>query len=310
MTEKKEPLIPIEYAKAFFDEDEKEELELYWYFISKEGRKSSKLLNQKTLTTKDTEQAYRLINHWGSEGLIDDEREAESMQWRKMSLIDIVWIRVIVEMRKFGLPLDKIKYAKKQLWYSPPYTKGKCPFFEVAVARTICMKKETFILVFPDGNAYPISKESLDARNRCSVIDSYISINLNRVIQDIFKGRNFDFYPKATGFTLTEDELNLINDVRKGNFESIRIRLKGGEIEMIEATESIDAQKRIVEILSDADFQNIEVKKKDGKIVSIKRTVKKKPASKATGRTRASSTEPLRSSDKPKSEAVHSNAHG
>jgi hypothetical protein len=307
---KKEPAIPIEYVKSLFDEDEHEEMELYWYFVSDKGRGTSKLLNQKTLTIKDTDQTYRIINHWSSEGLIDDDREQDSKQWRKMSIIDIAWIRIIVEMRKFGLPLDKIKYAKKQLWFSPDYTKGKCPFFEVAVWRTVCLKRETFILVFPDGNAYPISKESLDARNRCSVIDSYISINLNRVVQDIFKDRNFDFYPKTTGFTLTEEELNLINDVRKGNFESIRIRLKGGEIEMIEATEKIDAQKRIVEILSDADFQDIEVKKKDGKIVSIRRTVKKKPASKATGRTRASSTEPLRPSDKPKSNAVHSNAHG
>lgn len=306
---KKEPVIPIEYAKAFLEEDEKEELELYYHFTSEKGREASNMLNLKNATIKDTDQTYRIINHWSSEGLIDDDREKDSKQWRKMSIIDIVWIRVITEMRKFGLPLDKIKYAKKQLWDSPSYTKGKCPFFEWAVARVICRKLETHILVFPDGNAYPISKESLDARNRCSFLDSYVSINLNNLIMDIFKGR--DFYPKSVGYTLSEDELNLINDVRKGNYESIRIRMKDGEIELIEATESTNAQKRIIEILSEADFQDIEVKQRDGKIVSIKRTVQKKPASKATGQTRAPSfTEPLRSSGKPKSNAVHSNAHG
>lgn len=309
MTEKKEPLIPVEYAKAFFEEDEKEEMEMFYHFASEKGRAASKMLNLKNATIKDTDQTYRIINHWSSEGLIDDDREEDSKQWRKLSIIDIVWIRVISEMRKFGLPLDKIKYAKKQLWYSPPYAEGKCPFFEWAVARVTCMKKETFIVVFADGNAYPISKESLDARNRCSFLDSYISINLNNLVMDIFKGR--DFYPTATGYVLTEDELNLISDVRKGNYESIRIRMKGGQIELIEATESTNAQKRIIEILSEAAFQDILVKQRGGKITSIKRTVQKKPASKATGKTRApSSTEPLRSSDKPKSNAVHSNAHG
>jgi len=303
----KEPTIPIEYAKAFFEEDEKEELELYYHFASKKGKEASKMLNLKNATIKDTDQTYRVINHWSSEGLIEDDREKDSKQWRKMSIIDIVWIRIIAEMRKFGLPLDKIKYAKKQLWFSPEYTEGKVPFFEWAVARVICRKLETYILVFADGNAYPISKESLDARNRCSFLDCYISINLNNLVMDIFKDK--DFYPHAAGFTLTEDELSLINDIRKGNFESIRIRLKDGKIEMIEATESINAQKRIIEILNDADFQDIEVKKKDGKIVSIKRTVKTKTASKATENLRASSTAPLRPSEKPKSKAVHSNAH-
>lgn len=150
----------------------------------------------------------------------------------------------------------------------------------------------------------------LDVNHRFFDIENYICINLNRIVSKVLKGK--DFSPTFRNVTtLNENETEVLLNMRSGKYESVSVKMKDGKVEMIESTETIESQQKLIELLKDADYQTIEVKSRDGKVASIKRTVKKKTASKATGRPRASSsTEPLRSSDEPTSDAVHSNAHG
>lgn len=73
-------------------------------------------LLQKSFIGTDTGVPYRSINHWESEGLIDNAR-GETRSWRRFSFVEFVWIRMIDEMRKAGLPLDTIKAVKRHLFY-------------------------------------------------------------------------------------------------------------------------------------------------------------------------------------------------
>jgi hypothetical protein len=91
--------------------------------------------------------------------------------------------------------------------------------------------------------------------------------------------------------------------MRLGNCSSVNVKMKDGHVEVIEATQTVEGQKRFVDLLKEDDYQDIEVKQRDGKIVSIKRTKHHRP--KVTGKTRASSTSPSRSSETPKSNADH-----
>jgi DNA-binding transcriptional MerR regulator len=72
-------------------------------------------LLQKSFVGTDTGVPYRSINHWEAAGLIDDGRE-EGQRWRRFSFVEFVWIRMIDEMRKVGLPVDAIKAVKEQLF--------------------------------------------------------------------------------------------------------------------------------------------------------------------------------------------------
>lgn len=277
------------------------------YTQSKGGKFLSSFLNEKRYTIKDTEQTYRIINHWSSLCLLEDERTDQS-KWRKLSLLDLLWIHAVVELREFGFPLEKVRTVRESLF--PRGAKGTIiPFFEFAIAEVIAHKTEQCLIVFDNGSATAISGEMLDVNHRFSDIENYICINLNRVVSKVLKGK--DFSPAFRNVqTLNEDETEVLLNMRSGKYESVSVKMKNGEIELIEATESIESQKKLIELLKDADYQNIEVKTRDGKIASIKRTVKKKTATKATGRPRASSsTEPLRSSDDPTSDAVPSHAH-
>lgn len=72
------------------------------------------------------------------------------------------------------------------------------------------------------------------------------------------------------------EELQLIEMTRNQKFQSLRILKRDGRIDMIEGVERIEDRTKIVDILKQHDYQNIEIKQSDGKIVLINRTVKTK----------------------------------
>ena len=72
------------------------------------------------------------------------------------------------------------------------------------------------------------------------------------------------------------EELQLIEMTRNQKFQSLRIVKRGGRIDMIEGVERIEDRTKIVDILKQHDYQNIEIKQSDGRIVLINRTVKTK----------------------------------
>ncbi|GER59631.1 hypothetical protein ULMA_17390 [Patiriisocius marinus] len=72
------------------------------------------------------------------------------------------------------------------------------------------------------------------------------------------------------------EELQLIKMTRNQKFQSLRIVKRNGRIDMIEGVERIEDRTKIVDILKQHDYQNIEIKQSDGRIVLINRTVKTK----------------------------------
>lgn len=70
---------------------------------------------------------------------------------------------------------------------------------------------------------------------------------------------------------LSDDELNLIHALRFENLESINFRLQNGRIAVLEKTFIEDNRERLVDLLKRGDYQDLEIKVRDGKVVRIER---------------------------------------
>jgi len=73
------------------------------------------IYNDKRHDIKESKISYRNINYWESVGVLDDMREVTGKGWRKFSDIDLAFIAIISQLRKIGMPLDKIKKVKESL---------------------------------------------------------------------------------------------------------------------------------------------------------------------------------------------------
>ena len=67
--------------------------------------------NEQKFTIGEENISSRVLNHWCEMGLITDDR-VDKKSWKKFSASELLWIRIIIKLRNFGLDLKRIKQVK------------------------------------------------------------------------------------------------------------------------------------------------------------------------------------------------------
>jgi hypothetical protein len=149
------------YAKAFnFSQQELPE------FIKKNGL----LLHVGFISQKDIRKflkdlTYRQINHWSEKGLVAATRNNVKSGWRKFSLLDVIKLQIISDLRKFSCSLKTIKIILNNL--------EKCYFTHLKDKKQSTNKsleffifsamlgKKNFLMVEKDGNISFLNHQEL-----------------------------------------------------------------------------------------------------------------------------------------------------
>lgn len=230
-------------------------------------------LNEKKHRLESGTVSYRIINHWEQKGLLSSDRH-EGKGWRKYSQIDIFWVHIIKRLREFGYPLKKINLIKERL-STGDQSMPQFPELEIYIAYAYA-RVPSFLAVFSNGKSMACTLPEFHASISLGLMPgNALLISINEILQKL--NPNEDLHPDYSTITgLTKDEVSLLVAIRLNNWSELRIRGKQGKITMIERTENVDSEEKIVDILHSGSYQNIELKQQDGKVVSIKRTIKKK----------------------------------
>jgi hypothetical protein len=75
---------------------------------------------------------------------------------------------------------------------------------------------------------------------------------------------------------LSTKEVAVLKMIRDSKYHSVTVVKRDGKIEMLEGIERIEEKTRIIDVLKEHNYQNIELKQANGKIVCLNRTVKTK----------------------------------
>ena len=234
-------------------------------------------LHQRTLIVKDTGISNRVIRNWQQEGLIDEFR-GDKAQWRKFSLIEVLWISIIGELRNIGFNIPLLKKVKEQLFLLSGKdfpVQHKLSVFEQHIIEVIVFYEPAFLLIDKDGQVNIYSDETYFESLKKGDLHFHQVISLNQLVKDTFP--ELFSMPKFKEFpSLSPKEVELISIVRSNNYQSIKIKKKNGELDMIEGVERIDVERKLIDLLNDGDYQNIELRQENGKIVNVSRTIKRK----------------------------------
>jgi DNA-binding transcriptional MerR regulator len=57
---------------------------------------------------------HRWITHWDEQVLLGNRRDG--VAWRRFSFVEYIWLRIIVRLREFQMPISSIRQVKKFLW--------------------------------------------------------------------------------------------------------------------------------------------------------------------------------------------------
>lgn len=244
------------------------------YFDKLGQNKISLVLNSRERNIKLASVTYRQLNSWDDKELLTTERVEEN-SWRKFSIIDALWIKIIQELRSFGLSTEQIKVAKDSLAYGASKHRVAMPILEFYIAFAIGNKMPVLLLVFKDGVAVPTNYTQYRVAQQLAELENHIQINLNKLLQSLFPdvdltaNHNADLLPNV-------DEMELLAFLRIGNYEKVEIFYKGGKMQVLEGLERLDADKLVMEAIREHSYQKIEVVVENGKTVALNRKVKKK----------------------------------
>lgn len=122
----------------------------------------------------------RVINHWIKQGLLDDRREGQK-GWHLFSDSDRIWIRIIMKLRSFGMPLERILVTKEMIEFLGDQYSTR-PLLDFYLGYIMAEKKPATLMVFENGEidfgTQPQIQFSMDFG---ALDDDYFSIDLARI---------------------------------------------------------------------------------------------------------------------------------
>ena len=139
-----------------------------------------KELNQRQYSLSEPSVTPRVLHHWYQTGIISDRR-TDGKGWSKFSFIELVWIKLIIRLREFGLSHDKIKVAKEDVSkYAVEDAGSTFPLLDFYLLYVRSFKHPVNLRVFEDGHLRIGRETELFAQNNYDQkAKDFIHINFN-----------------------------------------------------------------------------------------------------------------------------------
>jgi len=243
------------------------------------------MLNRKKYTVSDTPLTYRQVNSLDTDKLLNDKRK-DKQEWRKFSLKELIYIGIVVELKKFGFKHEQLK----QLWFSffKKYDKSLEPNLEPnegeslyaiacvfgGVEMSLCFDNDGNIQYIDPVNSVLFTQNSKPLIKIClnEIVNKLVKIITKEEIPIVSSIRRLVLDHKVTTNSKKEDEL--LNIIRNKFYSSIRVKKKNGEIATVYAekynSEGEMGLQELETLINAKDYQDILLTKRDGKIVNYK----------------------------------------
>ena len=263
---KEKPIIPFgEWYKpelAEFLKDKQKFEEMY------------QLLAHPRYRISDLNETYRTINYWDEQGLLLGKREVADT-WRKFSMLDFIWIRVLQDLKEFGVESEKISILKKSL-FSVQDKEGRYIEFAFWIYKAL-YHQDTFLIVLPDGQGAIAILEDIKKEQEASpnLGWNFITIDFRYITLRVLRPEPLKKGEKKVEFNrkLDEKEIELLNALSAEDVETVTAHLKKGKIDRIEWKTVEQNPERLFEMLrkkiDESPNQTITLKRQDGKVLFI-----------------------------------------
>lgn len=234
---------------------------------------SKRTLNEKRFIISNEMLPARTLNHWQQVGLIRDDRP-DGKGWRKFSMSEVIWIRIIMKLRKFGMNLESIRRVRDYLEiYSSTGNQSKFPELDYYILYAMKFNKPAKMIVFDDGQALMGRQIDIDmAKQIQTICDDFISIDINNLVNEGFKEKSYtDYINHSTSNVALEVERSLFDN----DIQSITITTKKNSEFLLEK-EVIKATKKEIEmLLNRLEYADVKTQKRGNKTVYFLKEMKK-----------------------------------
>ena len=240
----------------------------------------SKVLNESLFEVKDLNGISRKeLYDWRKSGVLEDKRDSEATnKWVYFSPLDVVWIGIVSEMKKFKFSHVEMIACKEALFKDIKAEDGKLhPALEYYLHQILTFDLPIFLIYSynDDGleSIWMMDDKDYFSKLTSGKIENHTSFLINKIIEKhlnpIYTLPNFDNLA-----SLTNEEIKVLQIIRNGSYRHIKINKRDDSITTVEGIQRIEDVGYIEQLLKDGNYKSIEIKRQNGKIVSAYRTIR------------------------------------
>lgn len=255
-------------------------------------------------TIKDIDISHRWITHWEKEGLLINPKAEKNEKWRKFNAFEFIWLKLIVELRKFNIPLDVIRNLKKitdpldevakaiqtiaRVFIEATSPDGNTlpkEYYELTMLQKIVLdiaifKTNYVILVNLEGEYIPLIEEYLIDSLKNPVLlkffrNNHISISLSSIVNDLFLASSEECL-LTTYSVISKKEKKVLELLKQDDLVHAEIVYdKDHKIDLLrlKTHEKIDVHSRVKDNIIKKGYQSITVKTADSHVVHCEKVI-------------------------------------
>lgn len=220
-------------------------------------------LHQIKVGTK-SEQSARVLNSWINNEIIfvNDEDKGKI---KRFDRLESIWLSIVVEARKFGIPLESLKQTRKDLTLSPVEGFSLLKF---SVLDTI-LRQPKILMIFENGFSNVMS---LEAYTKCiskGIFPTHVNFKLQDFIALEYPNNALMFDFKIPDPYESTEKMTLLYFLKTGDYKSINLHITNSDVRLIENSNSITQNKEVIKVISTWDFIKAEIILNDGLKVTV-----------------------------------------
>lgn len=243
-------------------------LELYLDIKKTESwEKVSALIDERAYTVKNVGVSNRVMSHWDSQGVSGPSGRPDEKAWRKFNFQELVWLKIVQELRAFGMSLEQLKNARKTMFTF----EGKELLWPFKFAVFLSLHPSEIpvtILAFQNGQMLMGTPEQMalveDMENAC------IKINLNNICRQLLKRNAFNAPSKIRAY-LTEAQYEVLGYMEDKNYREILINLEKDNEYQLKLTDINASDITVAELLQSMNYGQVTIKKANNEIIWTRR---------------------------------------
>lgn len=174
----------------------------------------------------------------------------------------------------------KIKeYLRSGKWKIDSLSQTQFSPLLLIIAEAISKRTFVSIAVFLNGGYASLVDDTMHLHSSLTIkrlkTETHLVISITNILSSFLGDERFQsIVPNLNFFTAAE--IKLLEQIRSGMYDAIKIRFSKKKMDFIELEKHEDVHKKVVDILSENSFQSIEISTQHGKISRIVSSVKMK----------------------------------
>ena len=235
----------------------------------------SKKILEKKFTATQVDVSHRWITFWDERGLLPSI--TEKGKWRKFSFVEYVWLKMIIELRKYHISLDIISRLKESLFESlsamdyfdnPELLEGIllriAPEDQKEAVKQILADKEKIFAEIQQITITPLYLLVLDAillRSHIAILVNYDGVYIpfkEFYFEDFYKHNDFRAFIHKSYVSISITEI--VSDFIREN----DLVIIAGELTILS-----DQEAQIIELIRQRKFKSLKVRFNDDKDISM-----------------------------------------